>query len=347
MRRGFTLVELLVVIAIIGVLIALLLPAVQQAREAARRMSCTNKLKQLGLAMHNYHDTFGRLPAMAGGTRENDARLSGWIGLLPFFEQKALYDQISSGNGTHPSFGPRPWNDFAPFKTSQFDMLLCPSEPANPIFENLPSSNYAFSVGDTSLYIKGYNDAMSSAIESRGVFSQYNYLGFKSITDGLSNTVMLGEKALGTDGSQKIKSAYAVTGTPWVGSTFQDINPGVCYAMRGGNGQYAPSVSSFYTRGGRRWTDGTVNFQGFGTILPPNGPSCSRSGQDWKESIVSASSYHPGGVDTLFSDGSVSFVTDTIDCGDLSKTVNVSGPSPYGVWGALGSKSGGESANLP
>ncbi len=346
-RRAFTLVELLVVIAIIGVLVALLLPAVQQAREAARRIQCTNQLKQLGLAMHNYHDTFKNLPAMCGGTRDNSARLSGWISLLPFFEQKALYDQISSGNGTHNPFGPNPWSGFSPFEVDQLDMLLCPSEPADPIFENKPSSSYAFCVGDFSVYMESYDDSISSPIETRGVFGQYGYKGFKSITDGLSNTVMLSEKALGVSGSRKIKTAYAVTGSPWLSSDFKSISPSVCFALRGNNGEYVSSITDFYTRGGRRWNDGPVNFQGFATILPPNGPSCSRSGQDWKESIVSSSSYHTGGVNSLFCDGSVSFVTDTIDCGDLSQPINTSGRSPYGVWGALGSKAGGETAERP
>ncbi|UUO08612.1 DUF1559 domain-containing protein [Blastopirellula sp. J2-11] len=337
-RRGFTLVELLVVIAIIGALIALLLPAVQQAREAARRMSCTNQLRQIGLAMHNYHDTYGKLPPRNGGTQANSYRLSGWVGLLPFIEQPALYEQIASGNGTHASFGPRPWDNFAPFRT-QIAMLLCPSEPADPIdSDNIGSSNYCFSIGDCSRYT-------DSEVESRGIFSRYHYCGFNRITDGLSNTVMMGEKALGTPGLRRIIGGIAVTGTPWTGDQ-DDINPGVCMALRGVSGEYQ-SGTTMLDRNGRRWVDGTVNFQGFSTILPPNAPSCSRSGSDWKESIISASSHHPGGVNTLMADGSVTFIQETIDTGDLSSVApQQGGSSPYGVWGALGSKSGGEVTGL-
>ncbi|MEX0793581.1 MAG: DUF1559 domain-containing protein [Pirellulaceae bacterium] len=344
-RRGFTLVELLVVIAIIGVLVALLLPAVQQAREAARRMSCTNNLKQIGLALHNYHDTYGRLPARSGGTQANAHRLSGWVGLLPFMEERALYDQISSGNGTHASFGPQPWGNFAPFKT-QVRGFICPSEPATPIdptqYGGVGSSNYAFSNGDSCRYTLDHQ-----AFESRGVFSFYKYCGFQKITDGLSNTVMVGEKSLGTPNQKKVRGGIIITGSPWVGEGAagqQDgINPAVCLAMRP-LGQTYPDSVNILTTNGRRWTDGTVNFQGFCTILPPNAPSCSRNGSDWPEGIVSASSHHPGGAAAVFCDGAVSFIPETIDTGDLSQMARLQGVSPYGVWGAMGSKAGGEVA---
>ncbi|GAA4429302.1 DUF1559 domain-containing protein [Bremerella cremea] len=341
-RFGFTLVELLVVIAIIGVLIALLLPAVQQAREAARRMSCSNNLKQLALAMHNYHDTFQALPARVGGTLSNQQRLSGWIGLLPFLEEKPLYDQIASGNGTAPPFGIKPWQDFAPFNV-QVQKLLCPSDSAEGIDPNKyggkGSSNYAFSIGDCARYTLDHQ-----AYESRGVFSFYKYCNFKDITDGLSNTVLLGEKALGTD-QKKLIGGIVVTGSPWVVNQQDGINPGICLAMRPLGGTYDNSVA-FADFNGRRWTDGAVNLQGFCTILPPNAPSCSRKTNDWSEGIISASSYHPGGANAAMSDGSVAFIPETIDTGDLSQVAPSNGPSPYGVWGAMGSKSAGEFAQV-
>src|SRR5690606_35651696 len=124
-RSGFTLVELLVVIAIIGVLVALLLPAVQQAREAARRMQCSNNLKQMGLALHNYHDTYGSFPPRATGTTHgpngdshNNGRLNGLIPLLPFLEQGAMYDRIATGDGTRAPFGPATWIGWEPWNTS-------------------------------------------------------------------------------------------------------------------------------------------------------------------------------------------------------------------------------------
>jgi len=107
-RQGFTLVELLVVIAIIGILVALLLPAIQAAREAARRSECTNNLKQLGLALHNYHDTHRTFPYRQGGPGSSGNRLSGMVGLLPFMEQATLFDQIETGDSS--GYVPRPWS---------------------------------------------------------------------------------------------------------------------------------------------------------------------------------------------------------------------------------------------
>ncbi len=118
-RTGFTLVELLVVIAIIGILVGLLLPAVQAAREAARRMQCTNSLKQFGLALHNYASTYKRFPAGSGGTQAgnpngNNSRINAMVGLLPFIEESALYNMIQSpqtfGTVTYQPGGPAPWD---------------------------------------------------------------------------------------------------------------------------------------------------------------------------------------------------------------------------------------------
>jgi type II secretory pathway pseudopilin PulG len=132
-------VELLVVIAIIGVLVALLLPAVQQAREAARRMQCTNNLKQLGLAVHNYADTYNAFPSKIAGPAAGGCQLSngnygsGWMRLLPFYEQAALYEIWSSPNNLNgidfPAFGPCPWEhqNYPPYFT-QVSSLMCPSD---------------------------------------------------------------------------------------------------------------------------------------------------------------------------------------------------------------------------
>jgi len=139
-RRAFTLVELLVVIAIIGILIALLLPAVQSAREAARRSQCSNHLKQIGLALHNYESAYGSFPFRMGGTgtgtsdltNTNAGQISGWVPLLPFMEQAPLYEQIKAGAGYKP-YGPYGGiYGFAPW-CATIPGLLCPSDPRSSI----------------------------------------------------------------------------------------------------------------------------------------------------------------------------------------------------------------------
>src|SRR6188508_3529740 len=163
-QRAFTLVELLVVIAIIGVLVALLLPAVQAAREAARRSQCSNALKQFGLALHNYGDVFKVFPARRSGTdgtigndtgrtMANYQRMSAFIPLLPFIEQKPLFDAIAAGgkygSTTYAPGGPAAWNtSYPPFRT-QVPILLCPSDKTPPpTASQVGRNSYAFSLGD-------------------------------------------------------------------------------------------------------------------------------------------------------------------------------------------------------
>ncbi|MBB3208992.1 prepilin-type N-terminal cleavage/methylation domain-containing protein [Rhodopirellula rubra] len=237
-RRGFTLVELLVVIAIIGVLVGLLLPAVQAAREAARRMSCSNNFKQIGLSLHNYHSAYNQLPKLYGGTTLqvgniantgnrtdcNAGRLSIFVGLLPFFEQQALWEQITNPrdgngdgtvailntnqwNGDAPAMGPYPgWTPYDPWMT-EIPALRCPSDPG----VGLPAmgrTNYASCAGDSPHMMNGgkyNNDTMTvggaggtrmverARASCRGVFVPRENSRFRDILDGLANTIIAGE----------------------------------------------------------------------------------------------------------------------------------------------------------
>jgi len=347
---GFTLVELLVVIAIIGILIALLLPAVQAAREAARRAQCTNNLKQIGLALHNYHDSYRVFPALKAGTQGtnpwndgNNGQLCGMIALLPYMEQTALWDQISSGGTyggtTYPPFGPAAWRtDFPPFR-EQVPGLLCPSDPAigdhNPASEQ-GYNNYMFSVGD-------HINRNAYDRPNRGPFAHHYWVSFSNITDGSSNTLGLAERAI-------YSRTGAIRGDVVSNLSGIDQNPTLCLATRGQNGMYASGYTLHPEKViGKRWADGRPNWNGVTTVLPPNSPSCLGTDRSWEWGIFSPSSYHPGGVNGLLMDGSVRFFSETIDTGNLAapQPGNRGGPSPYGVWGALGSMAGGEAVAAP
>ncbi|MEZ6135786.1 MAG: DUF1559 domain-containing protein [Pirellulaceae bacterium] len=197
-RLGFTLVELLVVIAIIGILVGLLLPAVQAAREAARRMQCSNNLKQWGLALHNYHDTHRSFPYRSGGTNgssgaglanSNRGRLSGWIPLLAFIEGGNQFQQIAAGDANNPPQGPNSWAGWAPWNTSP-GVIRCPSDDG---YANTTRTNsYAMSMGDA---VENLTNGIGG--QARGIFGprpgSVTYR-FRDITDGTSNTIAISER---------------------------------------------------------------------------------------------------------------------------------------------------------
>ncbi len=357
---GFTLVELLVVIAIIGILIALLLPAVQAAREAARRAQCSNNLKQIGLALHNYHDTnkvfcFGEGGTNGGGCGPSNCyRISGWTRLLPFMEQQPLYDTISSqftsANGTvYSAWGPHPWesNQYTPWYT-QVEGLLCPSDPNGTMErpgQDRGKNNYVLSRGDLIRSNRAPWDQRRKS-RSRGPFTHRLHMAIRDITDGTSNTIAGSERCI-ADYTRGVKTSVARN----LGGQLDD-NPYLCLAQVDANNENTSSVATGWS--GTRWCDGIPTFTGMTTVLPPNGPTCIQASWDGEWGIFTPSSYHPGGVMVGMLDGSVRFISETIDAGDPTlpspgsdtlghDTVGI--PSPYGVWGALGSRKGGETVS--
>lgn len=364
--RGFTLVELLVVITIIGILVSLLLPAVQMAREAGRRAQCLNQLKQLGLAMHSYHDVHGTFPAGGGGTQgccwgsqcspardvgTNCGTLSGFVGMLPYLEQSALFDTISApltANGhSFPAFGGYPmWNAYTPF-TTRLPFLLCPSDPvagATPRNTTYcPSAcNYRMCVGDA------WSNIMDSQgnTKQRGIFGSGVWIGVQDIPDGTSNTIALSEGAINRGFNQVIGGIAAATSLSTAAECLTMRASSTTLTNYGGSAGYV----------GKAWSFGGTPFTFFDTVLPPNAPACIQTGSGtctWERcgGVMPPQSYHAGGVNACMADGSGRFISETIDTGDLTKAqVTGSKPSPYGVWGALGSRAGGEAisaAQLP
>ncbi|HOP76875.1 MAG TPA: DUF1559 domain-containing protein [Thermogutta sp.] len=349
---GFTLVELLVVIAIIGILIALLLPAVQAAREAARRSQCTNNLKQLAIAVHNYVDSYGVFPAKKQGTnggadctQHNGNYGSGWMRLLPFYEQKSLYDQWAApqtfGTGLYPPFGPCPWgpsDQGYQIYFQQVPTLMCPSDPkiANKSATAYGRSNYKFSVGDSVPHDGAVGNNESA--DTRGIFANLAArITFAAVVDGTSNTVMLSERLFPADARASNQGiAYNLGSSQPPRDCYLTLDPA-------NKKLYLSSLS--VATWGSKWAHGATSQIGFNTVLPPNGPACASLANDNTTYIIlPPTSQHPGGVNVAMADASVRFVSDTVDTGNLSQFWPTShdAPSPYGVWGALGSKAGGE-----
>ncbi|HBN75754.1 MAG TPA: prepilin-type cleavage/methylation domain-containing protein [Planctomycetaceae bacterium] len=354
-RNAFTLIELLVVIAIIAILVALLLPAVQQAREAARRSACKNNLKQLGLALHNYHDVFNVLPPRKHGTgactsgtttlgtryNGNCNRMSAFFSLLPYVEQGPLYDVIKAGDATIPISpnGPAAYESW-PAWDVVIATFLCPSDGSRST--DVKAHNYVFCIGDSP------NNTIS-ATTVRGMFGYRSKTQFRDVTDGLSNTIMMSEHlafdaALGTSSGLRVTQGIAMNAVGLGSGTNE--NPSQCLAFQNGSGYVA--TASVKAKHGRSLWDGQAERNGFTTILPPNSTSCSEgtnANADATNSILSPSSWHKGGVQCLMGDGSVRFISENIDTNGLpvdAPDQASGGPSPYGVWGSLGSKSGGE-----
>jgi len=390
-RKGFTLVELLVVIAIIGVMVGLLLPAVQAAREAARRMSCGNNFKQIGLAVHNYHAAYDRLPQTGSGTYNNPPngglfdtvgtvaapggnsyyRLSFLVGIAPFIEQQALWEQISSPyvttGGVWQAMGPLPTTTVAILTANHYKPWItdvagyrCPSDPGQGL-PSLGRTNYACCWGDanhatrdaeTIVNQAGVVNATAApwvAISSRGAFIYRKKTGFRDILDGTANTIMCGE--IVTDlGDRDIRSTPANAG----GRTALQWQPGGLLRCRGFIDPLRPrfwnaaqAIAPFVEdRRGSKWMAANAVYSAFFTMLPPNSETCYH-GNHHEEYLASASSHHQGGAHVLMGDGAVKFITDSIEAGNSRSAqvkVGTAGElpagtqSPFGLWGALGTR---------
>ena len=355
-RSGFTLIELLVVIAIIAILVSLLLPAVQQAREAARRSQCQNNLKQIGLAAHNYASQYGNLPA-GGNEIHATTNYSAFLPLLPFLDQQALWQTVSNpydnnGDGdttdgnNERAFGPDHYSDvYKPYRTS-VQPLLCPTDGAPNTRDLLGDSNYAVNYGDNA----GAGDETNAADRDtcRGMFMKGRYLGIGDARDGTVNTLLFGE--IGRSNGNRSWQGNILLNVSSMGTVGTDkgiSSPDACLTAANNPNNPRTYPAGDLRERGDAWVNGGTQATGFFTILPPNGPSCDEGTNPWDNGLLSAGSYHPGIVQVCMVDGSVRSVSETVEATTnpplTTGAANVtSGRSPYGVWGALGTRNGGE-----
>ncbi|WP_422927085.1 DUF1559 domain-containing protein [Singulisphaera sp. PoT] len=361
-RRGFTLIELLVVIAIIAVLIALLLPAVQAAREAARRAQCVNNLKQLGLAIHNYHSQQNAFPPLVQnganpyvwGTPYFDPWPLDWTAsLLAQLEQQPLYNSLNwtwatgfQGAGNDPA-------NTTVLRT-QISVVLCPSENiTNPAMGPGTRKSYMANVGGPSPFMAWsgiFVPLMQDNLGLNGVYTNGNCgtFGIASVIDGTSNTAMFSESLIGSGlGADKVTIATTKRRSTYLFPTGlaapQDQGPAggasalalvnACKALPGST----PGFGTLVPPNGNIWIGGNpgscLMWDSYNHYMTPNSTGChsttdgNTGGYGAFPDAMPPSSNHPGGVNIGFADGSVKFVKDSVN---------------LQAWWAIGSRNGGE-----
>jgi prepilin-type N-terminal cleavage/methylation domain-containing protein/prepilin-type processing-associated H-X9-DG protein len=330
-ERGFTLIELLVVIGIIALLIAILLPAVQSAREAARRSRCASNLKQLGLSIQGYADVHGVLPPACATGPEWSNNFSMKARLLPYLEQGALFDsmnmsffQESAENATN--------------LTKIVDVFLCPSDANVPCGtydvagagpRQVAYTSYPNNLGTTPANNGGRYDGPAYFMGAGNVPSVAGLattLSLAAITDGTSSTAIVSEIVRGKNGTVPgPDQVYLMAMLP------PATNEYVPLATYQGACEAASTLAGFDSKGQIWGTDYAAQGGGYSHIMTPNRKACLFQGEtqpvEWKTVCVGASSFHPGGVNLGFLDGSVRFVKDDIDAR---------------TWWAIATRAGGE-----
>ncbi len=342
-RRGFTLIELLVVIAIIAILIALLLPAVQQAREAARRSQCKNNLKQLGVALHSYHDSGKQFPKVcysvsdtispnnqtgAVGTSYHWEGRSAQTMLLPYMDQTPLYKKINPNawwasqlvvNGSS--------NDV--LRQTLLPTLICPSDT---LYTSADKGNCSY------LISTGPNNGWDASSTSNVGFAHLNFpTSTADIRDGTSNTIAFAEGLIGDNNNAVFNISDLVRNQPFPGGWPTTFATEALLNTYGAQCAAPGAISNHHSHSGRDWASPMMWATAFNTLAPPNWryPNCyTCGGCGWGDGagVFPSRAQHSGGTHHLFGDGATRFVNNTIN---------------VGVYQALGSKASKDVAILP
>jgi len=347
LKPGFTLVELLVVIAIIGVLVGLLLPAVQSAREAARRMQCSNNLKQIGLSFHNYESTHKRVPRAAshmawtrtlpGTANSNWHGYSAHTMILPYIEQGNIFNNFQFLDSHYSTAVIAPVT-IAPLTNARrtISSFVCPSDLPYPSAVDIGWNNYGVSEGSNSAYGNWNTVPALTAADQNGFFKRDRETAFGAISDGLSNTIMVGEFNKGDNSSTN----FTVQGGDFPNnvrfpSPWRNAYP--TQAMLEAYGQLCLNAgrTSHRSSAGFRWVAPGQYNSSINTIATPNWrfPACmtGNGGQGDATGVFPARSRHTGGANHAMGDGSVHFI---------SQNVNLT------TYQGLGSAIGGDVASI-
>jgi Protein of unknown function (DUF1559) len=325
-------------------------------------------LRQHAIAMHNYHDTYKTFPALGirierlegTDTGAQGRRVSWYLSTMPFIEQKPLYDQIMARVADPAVYLPTAWstaNNAWENQNWKFDhgTNMCPSSPKPTNRAESPALlSYKVCVGDdyNQNHFRPDQNDVNNRRYNRGIFQNERWIGLEAVTDGSSNTVLMGEAVMGGTPTD-ILGGVAVNVTGWRPldclNRIDPANRKQLIASAGVRTDFRPT--------GGRAMDGRPYFVGFATLIAPNGPTCHWGGGDDNEHMGALSSFHPGGGQVAMADSSIKFISQTINTGDPTVSDdsanfpgtggNRTGPSPYGVWGAMGSMSGGEAVQNP
>ncbi|MES2793661.1 MAG: DUF1559 domain-containing protein [Planctomycetota bacterium] len=303
-RRGFTLIELLVVIAIIAVLIALLLPAVQQAREAARRTQCNNNLKQTGLALHNYHDTYNVFPPGSAGALVGEYGYSFWVGILPYVDQANAYNRLSTLGANFGNVGNDPTNG-AVLNGVVPPHMVCPSSalPSRYVGGEVPYCpagialvTYVGIMGNVDLQTS--NNVLYGTSSSAGILHAGSKVNFRDITDGSSNTIVVGEQSDFSSDRQDILRSGPKYGA-WLGANALNY-PGVDNMKWPVTG----SGSACFNVSAVRYA---VNYK------PNSATAISANGMNFAGENNPIQSAHAGGAFVLLADGHTKFLSESLN----------------------------------